>query len=220
MTPWKVEASAEDFERVRTDERFAALLSLGRTANLLRSALSLAAPRHEASETMAKRSMMSATFLVAGLVAEALRSLEEYARHWKSLPAYTALVVPLTADPDRKSLTEQWLGPLRNRAVFHNDPVVTIDGLKRITPAVPQVLAEGTADWIMDVYYPASDALAIIYLIQNAGATAAPVDFIDASVASVISYARKMCEALDAIILQGFSQLGFEMSDSDRPQSH
>ena len=215
MTPWKVEASAEDFERLRTDERFAALLSLGRTANLLRSTLNLAMPHDEAAETVANRSRMSATLLLAGLIAEALPSLERYARHWKSLPAYTEFVVPLTTDPARTSLTGQWIRPLRNQAVFHNDPVVSIEGLKLMTPKVPQALAQGTTDTFMDVYYPASDAITVIYLIQNAGATAAPMDFIDASVANVISYARRICEALDAIILQGFSQLGFKWSDSD-----
>jgi hypothetical protein len=215
MAPWKVEATTEDFERVRTDERFAALLSLGRTANLLRSTLSLAMPHDEAPRTVANRSMMSATLLVTGFVAEALGSLERYARHWKSLPAYAEFVVPLTTDPVRKSLTGQWLRPLRNQAVFHNDPVVTIESLKLMTPTVPQVLAEGTTETIMDVYYPASDAIAIIYLVQNAGATAAPMEFINASVASLISYARRTCEALDAIVLQGFSQLGFKWSDSD-----
>ena len=220
MSPWKVEATAEDFERVRADERFAALLSLGRTANLLRSALSLAMPHDETTETVTTRSMMSATLLLAGLVAEALVSLERYGRHWKALPAYSVFVIPLTTDPARKSLTNQWLRPLRNQAVFHNDPVVTIEGLKLMTPRVPQALAEGTAETIMDVYYPASDAIAIMYLIQNAGAIATPVEFINASVAGVVSYARRMCEALDAVILQGFSQLGFKWSDSEVAGRH
>ena len=213
MAPWKVEATAQDLERVRTDERFAALLSLGRTANLLRSALSLAMPHDEAVETVANRSMMSAVLLMSGLIAEALLSLEQYARHWKSLAAYTQFVVPLTTDPTRKSLTDQWLRPLRNKAVFHNDAVVSIEGLKLITPRVPHVLAQGTTDAFTDVYYPASDAVAVMYLIQNAEATAVPIDFINASVDNVVAYARKMCEALDAVILQGFSQLGFKWSD-------
>jgi hypothetical protein len=170
-------------------------------------------PHDEAVETVANRSMMSATLLLAGLIAEALLSLEQYARHWKSLPAYKQFVVPLTTDPVRKSLTDQWLRPLRNKAVFHNDAIVTIEGLKLFTPKVPHVLAQGTTDTFMDVYYPASDAIAVLYLIQNADATAAPVDFINASVASVVAYARRMCEALDAIILQGFSQLGFRWVD-------
>ena len=93
MTPWKVEATAEDFERLRTDERFAALLSLGRTANLQRSALGLGMPDDKATVTVVNRSMMSATLLMSGLIAEALGSLEQYARHWRSLPAYTELVV-------------------------------------------------------------------------------------------------------------------------------
>ena len=84
-----------------------------------------------------------------------------------------------------------------------------------MTPKVPQTLAQGTTDWIMDVYYPASDAIAVLYLIQNADAMAAPVDFINASIANVTAYARKMLEALDGIILQGFSQLGFTLSESD-----
>src|SRR5690242_12867463 len=213
MTPWKVEATAEDFERLKTSERFAALLSLGRIANLLRSTLSLAMPNDAAVETVANRSAMSATLLLAGLIAEALPSLEEYARHWKSLRAYRELVVPLTTDPVRKSLMDQWLRPLRNQAVFHNDPVVSIEGLKLLTPKVPQVLAEGTTDTILDVYYPASDALAVTYLIQNAGAAEAPIDFINASVANVVSYARRICETLDAIIIQGFSELRFKWSD-------
>ena len=215
MTPWKVEATAEDFERHRSDERFAALLSLGRTANLLRSMLNLAMPHEDAVETVANRSMMSAALLLAGLIAEALPSLERYARHWKSLPAYTEFVVPLTTDPARKSLTDQWIKPLRNQAVFHNDPVVSSEGLKLMSPKLPQTLAQGTTDWIVDVYYPASDSITIMYLIQNADATAAPVDLINASLANLISYARRMCEALDAIILQGFSQLGFRLSQTD-----
>src|SRR5687767_9722416 len=124
MPAWKVEATAQDFDRVRTDERFAALLSLGRTANLLRSTLSLARPDHEPGGIAGSRSMMSATLLLAGLIAEGLRTLEHYARYWKALPAYTEFVVPLITDPARKSLTDQWLRPIRNQAVFHNDPVV------------------------------------------------------------------------------------------------
>jgi hypothetical protein len=215
MTPWKVEATTEDFERLRTDEGFAALLSLGRTANLLRSAMSLAMPHDEAAETEANRSKMSAMLLLAGLIAEALPVLERYARLWRSLPAYTEFVLPLTTDSARRALTDQWLRPLRNRAVFHNDPAVSIEGLKPMRPKVPQVLAQGTADTFSDVYYPASDAIAVIYLIENAGASTEPVEFIHTSMTNVVSYALRMCEAIDAIILQGLSQLRLRWSDSD-----
>jgi hypothetical protein len=220
MSSWQVQASPADFERLRDDERFAALLALCRIANLLRSVLSLAMPHDTPSESAAQRSRMSATLLLTGLLAEALPGLERYGRHFRHLPAYSEQVVPLTTDPARKPLTDGWIRPVRNQAVFHHDPVVSTEGLKLMRPAVPQSLAEGSTTALMDVYYPTADVVAAMYLIQQAGAIDDPSAFLGDSVRTVASFAVRMCEALDALIGQALSDFGFTRSDCSEPHAN
>lgn len=142
---WRVLGAPTDFDRLRTGERFAAALTLGRVVNMMRSALMLAAPPHvEASESAASRARMSATLLLAGLLSDDLTTVEYESRHPKHLRAYRECVLPITRDSDRHLLTRQWLKPLRDEVVFHYDQEVTRKGLELMHPAVAQQLVIGS----------------------------------------------------------------------------
>lgn len=211
MTAWKISASSADFDRLRESEAFAELLTLGRAANLLRDVLLSVTGRGKDRGSSAARSRMATTLLLTGLVAEAIPLLERSGKHFRHLPAFSRSIIPLLADAGLQSHRKTWFAPLRNQAVFHNDAVVSVKGLELLKPAVPQALAEGGSASFLGTYYPTSDVVAILYVIDAAGATADPGEFLGNAVKTVVDLSMRICLAMDALTGEAFADLGLRV---------
>lgn len=59
----------------------------------------------------------------------------------------------------------------------------------------------------MGTYYPA-DAMAVMFLIRNAGVAADPTPFMTESIRNVPLSAERLCYALDEFIGEAFAEFG------------
>lgn len=219
MQPWKIAASPEQIDKFRGDPAFAEILTLGRIANLLRAALHTAAEQGGKVGTVAERARIAMTLLLTGLVAEAIPVLERSGEHFRHLPGFKGTVKPVLDDPTIRDLRDRWFAPMRNQAVFHNDKVVSKDGLSLLKPSVRQDLARGSTSSFLDAYYPMADVVAILYIIQKAGAVDDPGTFLENAISTVVSAATNVCLAIDTLIGQALERLGFQLEEVGGPPS-
>lgn len=169
MTSWRVSLQPDDLERFKGSQAFAEILTLGRIANLLRTTIALGLTHGPGDDSASDRARASATFLLSGLVAEALPVLERSGQHFRHLPSFKESVTPILKDPQVSEVRSQWLSPLRNQAVFHNDREVSETGLSLMRPDVSHDIVRGSTQLFMDGYYPLADAVAVAYVINKAG---------------------------------------------------
>lgn len=216
MTRWRIVISEAELERCRRDAAFAHILTLGRIANMLRTALSLAADVNDRDGALASRARYSTSLLLAGLLAEALPVLKRSGKHFRHLEAHATRVRTLLQDPELESLHREWLGPMRNKAVFHNDDVVSSSGLALPQLVGPRTLVWGDTEHFMDAHYMMSDEVALLFLVADSHSGASPLAFLERSLKGGLAMTLRVIQAIDALVGQALVEMGFAM-ERDQP---
>jgi hypothetical protein len=215
MASWRISARAADFERLRDDEAFAEILTLGRVSNFLHAALT---PIVQASSLIrdAHATQFAGILFLSRLLSEALQVLERSGKHFRELAAFKELVQPILRDADVTKLRKEWLSPIRNRSVFHNDPEVSKTGLVALKkPTVPQDIVVGDDGTTSTQHYPMSNVVAAMFAYELAGSDD-PIGFLSPSFGGVPALAIRVAAAIDALVPQALVERGFAVEPVSR----
>lgn len=210
---WRISLTPPDLRRLRDDPALPELLTLGRVANILRSALAAGRVQERRDDSASERARVAMTLLLTGIVAEALPLLERSGKYFRDLPAFSSHVRPILGDDGLRDLKAKWLAPVRNQAVFHNDAVVSERGLSALDEHVEFDIARGSTAGHMDVYYPLADLVAVAYMIEAGGSASDPRSFLMETVGPVIQLAGRICTAIDTLLGQALAARGLTWHD-------
>lgn len=217
MKAWSVVATPEEIAQARSDAAFAELLTLGRVANQIRAVLAGGFALKEQDGTAAARDRNAFFLLLTGMLAEAIPALERSGKHFRDLAQWQGTVLPILQSPSVQRFRNDFLLPLRNQAVFHNDANVSQLGLSSFHPPEDQALVRGSTDEFMDVYYPMSDMVAVVFIADSAGADERTLEWLATALTSSIELGKSICMAIDAVVGQALDERGFTWDEHDAP---
>lgn len=216
MTSWQVRIDQETLDRLKSDPAFAELLTLGRISNLIRAASAAGDASATGDDIVSHRQRLSMLLIVGGLVAEAFRTLERLGKHFRGLDAYDTHIKPILSDAEVQSLRGELLSDLRNQAVFHNDEVVSVEGLKHLAIPDGANIVEGPNASFGDVYYSLGDLAALSYLVNQGGSPKDPMPWIRERFTATRELAIRICAAIDTLAGEALSKPPFKL-DQDPP---
>jgi hypothetical protein len=161
---WEVVFTKEQIENLRSDPRFAGVLTLARAVNAImfcNQALLEGADKNEPSDL---RQRMNALLLSAGILFESLDVAEKTAKELGNHPSYKKGLKKLLENSKTLRLRSKALLRLRNQIAFHFDPKVASKTLKELDlPAYQFATGVGSSRGTM--YFQLADEVAINYLI-------------------------------------------------------
>jgi len=210
---WVSELTEAKLDEFRDNPSFAEALTLGRASNLIRAVMAAGLADATGETPAASRQRTSMFFLLAGLVSEALGALERCGQHLRHLPAHESHVRPILRDPKVAELRLEFLSPLRNQAVFHNDQVVSREGLLDFQPEATQPLVAGESDKLIDVYHSLADVVGVNYLLRSRPAGEDPGPWVKQSLSETRELGTRICIAIDTLVGQAFASWEIEWRD-------
>lgn len=213
MPSWRVRIDQSELDRLRGDASFAELLTLGRIGNLLRATWTSGNQFATGDDVVSHRQRIAMLLILGALVAEAFRTLERLGKHFRHLKAYAERIQPILRDPSVEALRKDLLSDLRNQAVFHNDPAVSLDGLAHLAIPEGANVAEGESKRLMDLYYSLGDLAALSYLVNAAGVPADPMPWIRVKFSETRDLAIRVCEAIDYLVGEELAARGMTYSE-------
>ena len=186
-------------------------------SNLVRAVLAGGFALKDQDGTAATRDRNAFFLLLTGILAEAIPALERSGKHFRHLAGWQDNVLPILRSPEVQRLRSEFLLPLRNQAVFHNDVEVSQTGLASFHPPESQAIARGSSDGFMDMYYPLSDMVAIVFIANCAGADQNTMGWLADALSSSIELGKSICLAIDTVVGQALDERGFTWDDNDAP---
>jgi hypothetical protein len=213
---WEIYIPKEDFEKLRSDSRFIALLPLARVVNALKFCFQTMV-EHSASDTPSGTRQHINSFLFGcGVLYEGLKIANTLGKHFGEREAFREGFGKLLKSKETKKLNDSVLNPMRNKLVFHFDEDVAPSVLKNLEL---EQYAFATADGAKsgEVYYNLADEVAINFIIGEPGSHEEEVRiFREAlqSVSIVITEYVKSADILIADVLKDMNWRGRERKQS------
>jgi hypothetical protein len=202
--PWKASCVRRRYDWLRTEDAFAACVTLSRALNQLRFA------RHAIDgittddyRTYASRQEFNTIFVAAATLFEGVEFARRHlGRYFRNFPEFAA-VASVWKDSDNRELLEKHIAPLRNQAVSHFDPVETKRLLGELTITGECVFATGRGDSSRYLHFVLGDALAVMTFVG-----ASPTDTEEDLRIQVSQLARRMAKMAHDFIYSAESLLG------------
>lgn len=187
----EIYASKENFDKLRSDKKFANLLNLARAVNAVYFCFNSLLD-YSGDETPAgQRQHINGFLFAAGVLHEGFLVAERLEKHFGNRDSYRNGFGKLLADRKIQGLRKHTLKRMRNKLVFHYDEDVSKEMLKSLD-LKRYVFATGTGGKRKGTYYNLADEIVINYLLKEV-----PVNEHDA----VFRYAlRVIGEALHAFV--------------------
>jgi hypothetical protein len=165
---WEVYISKEDFEQLRSDAHFLALLPLARVVNALKFCFQTMIEHGNNDSPSGLRQHMNAFLFGCGVLYEGLKIANTLGKHFGDREAFCEGFGKLLKSKETKKLNDTVLNPMRNKLVFHFDEDVAPSVLKNLDL---ERYAFATADGAKsgEVYYNLADDIAINFIIGEPG---------------------------------------------------
>lgn len=156
--------SPETFNRAKTDERFWALLTLGRAVNALRFCQKAALDAKGIGGPSEARTWINSFLFASSVLYEGFRTLVNLRVCLESLDSYKNGFEELMKDKIVRSLRKSVLKKMRNNFVFHFSPEVAKESLKDFE-LDSYKLASGTGKASGEMYFGLADEVVMNYLL-------------------------------------------------------
>ena len=162
---WEASATKEQIGKLRTEPKFAGILTLARAVNALMFCNHALLEGAKGNRPADSRQHINALLFSAGILYEALDVAESTAKELGHLSSYKEGLKKLLEDPKTIKLRSKALLRLRNQIVFHFDPKVAAKTLQNLNLTSYQFVA-GSGSSRGTSYYQLADEVAINYLID------------------------------------------------------
>src|ERR1035438_2154136 len=164
---WRIECDSAVFERIKGEASFQQILPLSRAVNSLQFVAS-AFDAQNISST-AQRSRINSFLFGPAILSDLLLLVEKMNQNFGSNEVFSRGLHTLLRDPVARALRKSYMGPARNFAVFHYDPVE----FGRIVKSAGVDKCEfmvGRGTSASEGYFPFADVLATQLLMGGANA--------------------------------------------------
>lgn len=210
---WEVVCSEEQFELLRKDERFVALLTLARAVNAVRF-YHLAYLAAKDDETPSgKRQRVNAFMFTSAALYESLGYAGTLGRFFAEVPAFECLGA-LLGRKDVKAYRQGIARHLRNKVTAHFDEQITAKTLADLQFARPR-LATGQGRTVGDSYYELADEVAVHSALVADADEPRPWDELAELMAQTAEISAEFGKCSDKLI----ANLAEEMGWSGEPQA-
>jgi hypothetical protein len=168
---WEVYISKEEFEMLRSDASFLALLPLARVVNALRFCFQTLLEHSSDDKPSGLRQHINSFLFACGVLYEGLKIANTLGKQFGSRKSFRDGFGKLLKSKETKKLNETVLNPMRNKLVFHFDEDVAPSVLKNLDL---ERYAFATADGSKsgEIYYDLADEVAINFIIGEPGSRA------------------------------------------------
>ena len=164
---YDITCSQETFDRLKTDERFLALLTLARVINALRFCQKAAIDAKAVAGAAGDRTRINSFLFEASVLYEGFLAVERLAMHFKDFDSYRNGFAVLLKDSATQSLRQSVLHRMRNKFVFHFDRDVAKESFDHFELPVYK-FASGTGEASGEMYFGLADEAVMNYLLQPA----------------------------------------------------
>ncbi len=162
---WDISCTKEEFEKIKSDECFIGLLTLGRVVNALRFCQKPARDAKGGSDPSSARSMINSFLFASSVLYEGFLLVEKLVRQYKDRDSFKDGFGALLRDDLVTSLRTSVLKRARNKFIFHFDRDVSREALQYFDMATIK-FASGVGKATGEMYFGLADELAMNYLLQ------------------------------------------------------
>lgn len=167
---WKIVTEVDTFRQQKTDEKFAALVTLGRALNALRFVQDAMVAHEGDTSPAGVRARTNALLFSCAIFAEVELLVRQMSKHFRAVPEFMKLTDLTTKNQEATELLNSSLRLLRNKLVFHFDIKQTLEQLATIDLREPSfVSGQGRSNG--QVYYDLSDLCALRLFCGPPGAS-------------------------------------------------
>ncbi|MEA2205719.1 MAG: hypothetical protein QOE77_2495 [Blastocatellia bacterium] len=162
----EIYTSKEEFDKLRSDVKFAKLLNLARAVNAIYFCFNALLDYSGNLTPAGQRQTLNAFLFATGALNEGFKVADTLAKHFGERASYQNGFAKLLSDPQIKELRRTILARMRNKFVFHYDEDVARKTLKSLD--LPYYLfATGTGSKRKGTYYNLADEIVINYLLRD-----------------------------------------------------
>lgn len=160
--------SKDEFDALRSNPKFAAILTLARVVNSLQFCFSTLIENKDADTPTKSRQFLNSTMFACGVLHEGLEFVEKsLEKHFADNEAYCNGLKTLISSSDVKLFRKNVLEKLRHKSVFHFDKGFALKTIKSID--LPEyVFASSLGSKRGEIYYNLADETSINYLLLGA----------------------------------------------------
>lgn len=128
---WNISCTKEEFENIKTDERFIGLLTLARVVNSLRFCQKAVLNAKGSSSPSSARTRINSFLFASSVLYEGFLLVEKLGKHYKDIDSFKDGFGYLLRDKSVRELRDLILKRGRNKFVFHYDINIVKESLKR-----------------------------------------------------------------------------------------
>lgn len=163
---WEITLSKEEFERVKQDERFWAILTLARILNALRF-VQLAGLSAESNDTpYTQRQRLNSFLFLGAILYDGLIFARSLGKHFREFPEFKDGFGRLFEDREVRDFSDNMLSKLRNKFVFHFDKDVAPEAIRSLD-LTQYVFASGADRHTGTVHYWLADVASLFCLLDQ-----------------------------------------------------
>ena len=162
----EIYTSAEKFDKLRSDPKFAKLLNLARAVNAIYFCLHVLLDHGGDITPAGQRQHINAFLFSAGALHEAFAVADSLEKYFGDRDSYQNGFGRLLEDPKTKELRGTILRRMRNKLVFHYDEDVARKALKTLD-LDSYIFASSVGDKRRGTYYNLADEIVINYLLGD-----------------------------------------------------
>ena len=167
MPDWQSILPAEQWEHLRHDLSFHAVIKVARITNTLRFAHQAAFSVEDSDAPAATRQRLSSFLYTVALLYEALRFTETLGKYFCDWSSYRDGFGALHGDKDTTQLRSGILQRARDKAVFHIDNSLPATSLAEFALGAPYVFAASNSDLAIDVHYALADSVFLHFVLDT-----------------------------------------------------
>jgi hypothetical protein len=162
---WDITCSKEEFEKIKSDERFLGLLTLARFVNALRFCQKAVLDIKDDSLPSSARTRINSFLFASSILYEGFLLVERLVKHYNDLDSFKNGFGSLLRNKSVQELKDSILKRARNKFVFHFDNDVAKESLERFD--LPNInFASGYGKYTGEMYFGLADEIAINFLLR------------------------------------------------------
>lgn len=212
---WRATCTPRQFDWLKTEPGFAALVALGRCLNQLRFALYVVVGDMPSdSNPFHGRQMTSGVFAVAAALHEGLDLAQKHVgRYFAKYPEFDELKVVWRDKGNRAVLAH--MERLRNTAASHFDPLEVRKGLDALSFVDECIFVEAHTSLQRDTHHRLSDAVALVTFTGEDTSYSELIDKTRELYLAVARISAQFANAADRLLAAALRDYGFELIESD-----
>jgi len=205
---WEIYISKENFENLKSDVRFAALIPLARVVNALKFCFHTLIDYGNADTPSSQRQHINSFLFACGVLYEGLKIANTLGKHFGDRDFFRNGFGQLLKSKETKRLNDTVLNPMRNKLVFHFDEDVAPTVLKNFDLEL-YAFASSSGRRSGDVYYNLADEVAINFILGEPGSKEEELRIFSESLESISIALTEYVNAADLLIAHVLKEMGW-----------